>query len=60
MIVPVYNYEGESSGLYCTTHKKDGMINVLSKKCLENRCNKQPSYNYEGEKINFIKFDNNE
>jgi hypothetical protein len=47
---PIYNYEGETYSIYCATHKKDGMVDVKHKKCLENTCNIIPSYNYEGEK----------
>ena len=45
-----YNNEGEKTALYCVTHKKEGMINVISKTCIEKNCKKQPSYNNEGEK----------
>jgi hypothetical protein len=44
---PVFNKEGESKALYCTTHKKVGMINVKQKTCIE--CKKQPVFNKEGE-----------
>ena len=44
---PNFNLEGETTGLYCSTHKKDGMVDVKHKRCL--RCNKQPTYNLEGE-----------
>jgi len=33
--------------LYCATHKKDGMVNVKSKTCME--CKKIPAFNKEGE-----------
>jgi len=45
-----YNNEGEKRAIYCVTHKKEGMIDVRSKKCIEDGCNKHPSYNNEGEK----------
>ena len=32
--------------MYCSGHKKDGMVNVINKTCLE--CKKHPSYNKEG------------
>ncbi len=35
--------------LYCKTHMEKGMINVLSKTCLNEECLKQPSFNFEGE-----------
>ena len=44
---PLYNYEGESNGIYCAIHKKDEMIDVKNKQCL--LCNTRPLYNYEGE-----------
>jgi len=39
--------EGETKALYCSTHKKEGMVNVKSVTCLE--CKKQPIFNMEGE-----------
>ena len=42
-IKPVFNKEGEKNGLYCVTHKKDGMVNVKSKTCLE--CKNIPFFN---------------
>ena len=45
-----YNHEGKKNGLYCDTHKKDGMINVRNKRCAEEGCKKRSSYNHEGEK----------
>ena len=47
---PVYNNEGEKKALYCITHKKEDMINVISKTCIHPDCKKLPSYNNEGEK----------
>jgi hypothetical protein len=47
---PTYNYEGYIPK-YCADHKKDGMINVISKKCQHNNCDKRPSFNIEGQKI---------
>ena len=44
---PSYNVQGETKALYCSTHKKEGMIDVKHKTCLE--CNKLPSFNVEGE-----------
>ena len=40
-----FNYLGKK-GLYCNAHKKQNMVNVLSKKCAEERCNKNPGFNY--------------
>jgi hypothetical protein len=47
--IPVFNLEGETKALYCGTHKKDGMVNVKSKRCLD--CSKRPLFNLEGETI---------
>ena len=45
---PSFNYEGQKKGLYCATHKKDGMINVVNPRCLD--CKLLPSFNYKGQK----------
>ena len=45
-----YNKEGEKKALYCMAHKKEGMVNVVSKTCLHSGCQKRPNYNKEGEK----------
>ena len=36
-IRPTFNIKGENP-LYCSKHKKDGMINVVSKKCIYEGC----------------------
>ena len=41
------NIQGETKALYCSTHKKEGMINVIVKTCL--KCEKQPAFNIQGE-----------
>jgi len=46
---PNYNVEGETKGLYCSTHKSEGMVNVVSKTCIHPDCKVQPVYNVEGE-----------
>ena len=47
---PIFNKEGEKKRLYCSIHKKEGMVNVKNKTCVEEGCRKQPHYNKEGEK----------
>ena len=42
-----FNKEGETRGIYCLEHKKEGMINVVSITCVD--CKKQPVFNKEGE-----------
>jgi hypothetical protein len=46
---PSFNIEGETKALYCSTHKKDGMVNVINKRCLIKGCKIRPTYNVEGE-----------
>ena len=48
-IRPNYNNEGETKALYCNAHKKEGMVNVISKTCLTEGCKKHPVFNNEGE-----------
>lgn len=48
-IRPNYNYNGETKGIYCTSHKKPGMCNVKSPTCKEQACNVIPNFNYEGQ-----------
>jgi hypothetical protein len=40
---------------YCKKHKKDGMKNMRIKKCLEDGCEKFPSFGFEGEIQKFCK-----
>ena len=49
-IRPIYNIEGETKGIYCSQHKKKGMVDVINKKCLHEGCKKHPVYNIEGQK----------
>ena len=44
---PSFNTEGETKAIYCANHKKDGMVDVKNKTCIE--CNKIPVFNTEGE-----------
>jgi hypothetical protein len=46
-----FNIKGEKTAIYCAKHKKDNMINIISKRCIYPGCEKIPSYNKEGEKI---------
>ena len=32
---PLFNISNKNTGLYCSEHKKDNMVNVKSKQCLE-------------------------
>jgi len=46
---PVFNYEGETRGLYCKDHMLTGMVDVKHRKCENTGCRKRPHFNYEGE-----------
>jgi hypothetical protein len=46
---PYFNVQGETKALYCATHKKEGMMDVVNKTCIE--CTKRPIFNIEGETI---------
>jgi hypothetical protein len=48
-IRPIYNKEGETKALYCSAHKKEGIVNVKDKTCLHEGCKIRPNYNKEGE-----------
>ena len=45
---PSYNLKGETKPLYCSKHKKDGMIDIRSKRCIE--CDVIAIFNIVGEK----------
>ena len=49
-VLPCYNLEGKTKGLYCSTHKLDKMVNIISKSCIYENCKVIPSYNLEGNK----------
>jgi hypothetical protein len=46
---PTYNNEGEPKALYCSEHKKDGMVDVNNKTCKHEGCKTRPTYNNECE-----------
>ena len=47
---PAFNIDGEKTALYCSIHKLEGMVNVISKTCIYLNCKKYPVYNIDGEK----------
>lgn len=49
---PNFNYNDKKVGIYCSEHKKENMINVRSKKCLE--CDTEALFNLPTEKNNGI------
>ena len=48
-IRPNYNKEGESTALYCSSHKLDKMVNVKDKTCIHLGCTIIPTFNKGGE-----------
>ena len=46
---PAFNKEGETKGLYCGTHRKEGMVDVKHDRCIHEGCRKHPAFNKEGE-----------
>jgi hypothetical protein len=48
-IRPSFNLEGQTTGIYCFTHKLEGMVDVIHKTCLSEGCNKRPNFNIEGQ-----------
>jgi hypothetical protein len=48
---PNYNIQGETKGIYCLEHKKEGMIDVKHKSCIHPFCKVRPNYNIEGHPI---------
>lgn len=45
---PLYNTDGEVKALYCRSHKKTGMVNVLTRTCHKSGCKIIPIFNFEG------------
>ena len=46
---PTFNLPGQTDRLYCSRHKKYGMVNVLSKTCAEEGCLTIPNFNLPGQ-----------
>ena len=42
-----FNFEGEKKPLYCSKHKKDGMINIISKRCKSDWCDTHANKKYD-------------
>ena len=47
-IIPQFNFEGLKKGLFCFTHKLEGMIDVKHKRCEYKGCKTRSAYNIEG------------
>jgi hypothetical protein len=48
-ILPTFNHEQETKPIYCSSHKLDFMVNVISKTCIHPGCKIRPNSNHEGE-----------
>jgi hypothetical protein len=46
---PIFNFKGETKGIYCKIHKELDMVNVNDKTCKEDGCVTRPNFNYKGE-----------
>ena len=44
LTLPSYNIASETKPLYCAEHKKENMINVKNKYCIENNCKNEKIY----------------
>ena len=48
---PSYGVDGSYNRVeFCSEHKRDGMVNVGGKRCLQHSCNTVPSYSMNGSK----------
>ena len=45
---PIYNVEGQPKALYCSEHKLEGMVNVISKTCKSEWCSTYVREKYDG------------
>ena len=52
VVNPSFNIRGEK-GRFCVTHKTTEMVNVACKKCEQEGCEKQPSFDTPGGKGRF-------
>lgn len=46
----VFNFPFERGGIYCKRHRSEGMVDVISRKCLHSGCTTFPTYNSPGKK----------
>ena len=50
MKFPCYNFDSENKGIYCAQHKKQNMVDVMTKRrCVEENCLKNPYFNFGSE-----------
>ncbi len=46
-IYPCFNFENNNSGMYCNSHKLEGMVNIKDKRCEFQDCKTRACFNYE-------------
>ncbi|CAN0207530.1 unnamed protein product [Pylaiella littoralis] len=49
-ILAIFNVEGSKTGMFCSEHAEDHMVDVLNKRCKHESCTRQPIFNVEGSK----------
>ena len=42
---PSFNFEGTKTGLWCASHKQEGMINIKTDICMFKGCKTRPKFN---------------
>ena len=52
---PKYGSPEDNLPLYCSKHKKEGMIDLRHATCLEDGCTTQPNFNHPGEPARYCK-----
>ena len=51
---PSFNKPGEKTGIFCSKHKKEGMVDITHKTCQHEGCTTRPTFNKPGEKNCYI------
>lgn len=46
--MPIFGVDGTNKRESCFEHKKDGMLNVKTRRCGQQGCTKRPSFGMEG------------
>ena len=46
---PVFNIQGQKRGIFCSVHKLDGMVDVMTRRCEYAGCTTQPTFNIQGQ-----------
>ena len=41
---PSFNYDGQSKGMFCSEHKRDGMVDVKNSRCQYEDCKTTPIF----------------